>query len=48
MPENPSIIKSIKMLPHYWNSKTIGQGITLGILVWATALILYANGNACG
>lgn len=47
-PENPSILKSIKMLPKYWNSKTIGQGITLGILVWATALILYTNGTLLG
>lgn len=43
-----SILDGIRNLPKYLNSTTISSGIIAGIFGWATALILYANGNTCG
>ncbi|MCT4685914.1 benzoate/H(+) symporter BenE family transporter [Vallitalea sp.] len=45
---NNSIIQGIKDLPKHLNSKTISSGVIAGIFGWCTALILFANGNACG
>ena len=46
--ENHSILKGLRELPKHLNSTTISSGIIAGIFGWATALILYANGNTCG
>lgn len=46
--ENNSIMHGIKDLPKHLNSKTISSGVIAGIFGWCTALILFANGNACG
>lgn len=46
--ERNSILDGIRELPKHLNSTTISSGIIAGIFGWATALILYANGNTCG
>lgn len=48
MVKNNSILQGLKDLPKHLNSKTISSGIIAGIFGWCTALILFANGNACG
>ncbi|QSX05705.1 benzoate/H(+) symporter BenE family transporter [Sedimentibacter sp. zth1] len=48
MKEKESILNGLRDLPKHLNSKTISSGIISGIFGWCTALILYANGNACG
>lgn len=48
MVEQKGIWDGLKELPHHLNSTTISSGIIAGIFGWATALILYANGNTCG
>jgi benzoate membrane transport protein len=48
MNNNNSILQGLKDLPKHLNSKTISSGIIAGIFGWCTALILFANGNACG
>lgn len=48
MNRSVGIMNGIKELPRHLNSKTISSGIIAGIFGWATALILYANGNTCG
>ena len=46
--EKHSILQGLRELPQHLNSTTISSGIIAGIFGWATALILYANGNTCG
>lgn len=46
--DNFSVLAGFKELPKHLNSTTISSGVIAGIFGWATALILYANGNTCG
>jgi len=48
MESKNNIFDGIRDLPKYLNSTTISSGVIAGIFGWATALILYANGNTCG
>lgn len=43
-----TLLPGLKELPGHLNGKTISSGVIAGIFGWATALILYANGTACG
>ncbi len=46
--KTPSVLRGLRELPSHLNSVTISSGVIAGIFGWATALILYANGNTCG